>query len=75
VPPYDLSRRLASSTLFHVSSTTWSRSRGNAGQFGDCVASGIVVKDQAVADQAQRLHGMRGVSEGLLDVEQKRGQV
>ena len=48
--------------------------RGDAGEFGDCVAAGLVV-NQAVADQAQRLHGMRGVSEGLLDVEQKRGQV
>ncbi|MEA2888109.1 MAG: hypothetical protein QOD11_2469 [Bradyrhizobium sp.] len=34
----------------------------------------MIVKDQAVPDQAQRLHGMRGVAEGLLDVEQKRGQ-
>jgi hypothetical protein len=33
------------------------------------------VNGQAVADQAQRLHGMRGVAQGLLDVEQKRGQV
>ena len=49
--------------------------RGNAGEFGDCVAAGIVVKDQAVADQAQRFHGMRGVPEGLLNVEQKRDQV
>jgi hypothetical protein len=49
--------------------------RGNAGEFGDGVAAGLVVKDQAVADQAQRFHGMRGVAEGLLDVEQKRGQV
>ena len=48
---------------------------GNAGEFGDCVAAGVVMKDQAVADQAQRVHGMRGVLEGLLDVEQKRGQV
>jgi hypothetical protein len=48
---------------------------GNAGEFGDCVAAGMIVKNQAVADQAQRLHGMRGVLEGLLDVEQKRGQV
>jgi hypothetical protein len=49
--------------------------RGNAGEFGDCVAAGMIVKDQAVADQAQRLYGMRGVLEGLFDVEQKRGQV
>jgi hypothetical protein len=49
--------------------------RGNAGEFGDCVAAGRVVNSQAVADQAQRLHGMRGVAEGLLDVEQKRDQV
>jgi hypothetical protein len=48
---------------------------GNAGEFGDCVAAGMIVKDQAVADQAQRLHGLRGVAEGLLDVEQKRDQV
>jgi hypothetical protein len=48
--------------------------RGNAGEFGDCVAAGLVVNEQAVADQAQRLHGMRGVPEGLLDVEQKRDQ-
>lgn len=49
--------------------------RGNAGEFGDCVAAGLVVNEQAVADQAQRLYGMRGVSERLLDVEQKREQV
>jgi hypothetical protein len=49
--------------------------RGNAGEFGDCVAANMIVKDQAVADQAQRFHGVRGVPEGLLDVEQKRGQV
>lgn len=48
--------------------------RGNAGECGDCVAAGFVVKDQAVADQAQRLHDVGGVTEGLLDVEQKRGQ-
>jgi hypothetical protein len=47
----------------------------NAGEFGDCVAAGLVVNEQVVADQAQRLHGMRGVPEGLLDVEQKRDQV
>lgn len=47
---------------------------GNAGEFGDCVAAGVVVNRQAVADQAQRLHGMRGVAEGMLDVEQKRDQ-
>jgi hypothetical protein len=49
--------------------------RGNAGEFGDCVAANMIVTGQAVADQAQRLHGMRGVLEGLLDVEQKRDQV
>jgi hypothetical protein len=35
----------------------------------------VIVTGQTVADQAQRLHGMRGVLEGLLHVEQKRGQV
>ena len=49
--------------------------RGNARQFGDCVAANMIVTGQAVADQAQRLHGMRSVSERLLDGEQKRGQV
>jgi hypothetical protein len=49
--------------------------RGNAGEFGDCVAAGLIVKDQAVADQARRLDGMRDVPERLLDVEQKRDQV
>ena len=49
--------------------------RGNAGEFGDGVAASLVVHHQAVADQAQRLHGMRGVSERLLDVEQKRDQL
>jgi hypothetical protein len=33
------------------------------------------VHHQAIADQAQRLHDMRGVAEGLLDAEQKRSQV
>jgi hypothetical protein len=45
--------------------------RGNAGEFGDCVAANMIVTGQAVADQAQRLHGVRGVAEGLLDVEQE----
>jgi hypothetical protein len=45
--------------------------RGNAGQFGDCVAANMIVTGQAVADQAQRLHGVPGVAEGLLDVEQE----
>lgn len=49
--------------------------RGNAGEFGDCVAANMIVTGQAMANQAQRLHGMRGVLEGLLDVEQERGQV
>jgi hypothetical protein len=39
------------------------------GECGDGVAAGLVVKDQAVADQAQRFHDMRGVAKGLLDVE------
>jgi hypothetical protein len=47
----------------------------NASEFGDCVAASLVVHHQAMPDQAQRLHGMRGVAEGLLDVEQKRDQV
>jgi hypothetical protein len=49
--------------------------RGNVGECGHCVAADLVVKDQAVADQAQRFHDMRGVAERLLDAEQKRGQV
>jgi hypothetical protein len=49
--------------------------RGDAGEFGDCVAASMIVKAQAVADQAQRLHGLRRIPEGPLDVEQKRGQV
>jgi hypothetical protein len=49
--------------------------RGNACEFGDCVAADMIVTGQAVADQAQRLHGMRGVLERLLDVEQKGGRV
>ena len=48
---------------------------GNAGEFGDCVAANMIVTGQAVADQAQRFDGKRGVAEGLLDVEQKRDQV
>jgi hypothetical protein len=49
--------------------------RGNAGEFGDGVSACLVMHHQAVADQAQRLHGMRGVAEGLLDVEQERDQL
>src|SRR4029077_3240518 len=47
--------------------------RGDAGECGNGVASGLVVQDQAVADQAQRLDVVGGVAQRLLDVEQERG--
>ena len=46
--------------------------RGEAGERGDSVAPGLVVNDQAVADQAQRLDVVGGVAQRLLDVEQER---